>query len=101
MHEKNNYKAQRWYDQDPTISLAVSFIRNASKAQQDEIADLIIARTTELGVKVNEIQILFKRRWFDENEKLSKAMEYLKITPEADQKVIAIDIINYLTEIKA
>ncbi len=101
MDKKTFAQSQRWYDKDPTLSLAISFIRNSSVEQQDEIADRIIQKTSEMGIKVNDIQILFKRRWFDGNEKLSTAMEYLKKASDENKKIIALDIINFLTEIKA
>ncbi len=100
MNKDNSRQNQRWYDKDPTLSLAVSFIRNSSVEQQNQIADRIMEKTAQLGVKVNQIQVLLQRRWFDENEKLSMAMEHLKQVSEEDKKLIAIDIINFLTEIK-
>lgn len=100
MDRENSRQSQRWYDKDPTVSLAVSFIRNASKEQQESIAEKIIEKTVEKGIKVNEIQMLFYRRWFDESEILSKAMEHLKQASEEDRKVIALYVINFLTEIK-
>jgi len=99
--ENNGFKqSQRWYDKDPTLSLAVSFIRNASHEQQTEIAERIIKKTTEMGIVIDEIKILFHRRWFDENEELSIAMEHLRLASEEDKRIIALDVINFLTEIK-
>ncbi len=99
MDNKNN-RIQRWYDKDPTLSLAVSFINNASKEKQQQIAEKIIEKAVAAGVKINELKVLFDRRWFDEDEKLRIAMEYLKESTKENQHLIALEIINFLTEIK-
>ncbi len=101
MNGKNFANKQRWYDQDPTLSLAVSFIRNSPVDLQNQVASRIIEKSLAMGIKVNEIQILLKRRWFDENESLSEAMEYLKQASDEEKKLLAIDIISFLTEIKS
>ncbi|HSA07447.1 MAG TPA: hypothetical protein P5556_09735 [Candidatus Gastranaerophilales bacterium] len=94
-------QSQRWYDKDPTLSLAVSFVRNVSVEQKKMVADRIIEQAKQMGVKINEIKVIFQRRWFDEDEKLGTAMEYLKQASPENQKTLALDIIGFLTEIKA
>ena len=41
---------KRWYDVDPTVSLAVSLMRNANIMTQYECADLIIKISKENGI---------------------------------------------------
>lgn len=36
------------------------------------------------------------RRWYDREDKLSQAMEYLKHTPPQIQKAFAIELIDYM-----
>ena len=38
---------KRWYDIDPTVSLAVSLMRNANIMTQYKCADFIIAKSKE------------------------------------------------------
>ena len=101
MNSYNFNKNQRWYDKNPILSLAVSFIHNASAEKQKEIAEIIIEKAASMGVEINEIKILLKRRWFDKDDRLSTAMEYLRQASAENQKSIALDIISFLTEIKA
>ncbi|OGI01093.1 MAG: hypothetical protein A2Y25_04970 [Candidatus Melainabacteria bacterium GWF2_37_15] len=96
----DNNTNQRWYDTDPTVSLAVSFVRNLAIEEQTEIARRIIERGRALGIKVNEVRIVLHRRWYDENEELGTAMEYLRLAEPHDRKAIALDVIDFLTKIK-
>ena len=94
---------KRWYDVDPTVSWAVSLMRNANIVTQYKCADLIVAESKENGVDLSE-NILTDaftyvlRRWYDTDQKIAEAFEYLKILPEEIQKDVALDIINLLQE---
>lgn len=94
---------KRWYDMDPTVSLAVSLMRNANIMTQYKCADLIIKKSHDNGIDLSE-NILTEafnyvlRRWYDTDQKIAEAFEYLKIFPEAIQKETALDIINLLQE---
>jgi hypothetical protein len=91
---------KRWYDSDPTVSLAISFLRNAPSEQQKKAAQRIIQSAKELDIKISEVRLILQRRWYDEDETLSNAIEYFKKAPIQIQRLIALDIINFLTEIK-
>lgn len=91
---------QRWYDEDPTLSLAISFLRNAEQENQREVAEKIIERATSHGVVINDLKIVFHKRWYDEDERLGIAIEYLKNSSKENRKVIALEIIEILTQIK-
>ena len=41
---------KRWYDVDPTVSLAVSLMRNANIMTQYKCADLIVNKSKENGI---------------------------------------------------
>ena len=92
---------KRWYEIDPTVSLAVSLMRNANIMAQYKCADLIVSKSKEYGVDLSEniITDAFNyvlRRWYDTDQKIAEAFEYLKLMPEDIQKVTALELINLL-----
>ena len=94
---------KRWYDIDPTVSLAVSLMRNANIMTQYKCADLIVKNAHDNGLDLSEniITDAFNyvlRRWYDTDQKIAEAFEYLKLMPEEMQKATALDIINLLQE---
>ena len=97
---------KRWYDLDPTVSLAVSLMRNASIMTQYDCADLIVQRSKENGLDFSE-NILTDaftyvlRRWYDTDQKIAESFEYLKSLPQEIQKEVALDLINLLQEEEA
>ena len=94
---------KRWYDVDPTVSLAVSLMRNSNIMTQYKCADLIVNKSKENGIDLSE-NILTDaftyvlRRWYDTDQKIAEAFEYLKLLPIDLQKEVALDIINLLQE---
>lgn len=97
---------KRWYDSDPTVSLAVSLMRNANIASQYKCADLIVQKSKDNGIDLSE-NILTDaftyvlRRWYDTDQKIAESFEYLKLLPLDIQKEVALDIINLLQEEEA
>ena len=94
---------KRWYDVAPTVSLAVSLMRNANIMTQYDCADLIVARSKENGIDLadNILTDAFSyvlRRWYDTDQKIAEAFEYLKCLPQGVQKEVALEIINLLQE---
>ena len=79
---------KRWYDIDPTVSLAVSLMRNANIMTQYECADNILTDAFTYVL----------RRWYDTDQKIAEAFEYLKSLPFDVQKEAALEIINFLQE---
>lgn len=94
---------KRWYDVDPTVSLAVSLMRNANILTQYKCADLIVQKSKQNGIDLSE-NILADaftyvlRRWYDTDQKIAEAFEYLKALPFNVQKEVALEIINLLQE---
>lgn len=92
---------KRWYDVDPTVSLAVSLMRNANILSQYKCADLIIKTSKDNGIDLSD-NILTDaftyvlRRWYDTDQKIAESFEYLKLLPIEIQKSVALDIINLL-----
>lgn len=94
---------KRWYDIDPTVSLAVSLMRNANIMTQYDCADLIVTRSKENGIDLadNILTDAFSyvlRRWYDTDQKIAEAFEYLKCLPSEVQKEVALELINLLQE---
>ena len=92
---------KRWYDVDPTISLAVSLMRNANIITQYKCADLIVKTAQENGFNLSENPITdaftyILRRWYDTDQKIAEAFEYLKLLPLPVQKAVSLEIINLL-----
>ncbi len=94
---------KRWYDVDPTVSLAVSLMRNANIMTQYKCADIIVKKSKDNGIDLAE-NILTDaftyvlRRWYDTDQKIAESFEYLKSLPDELQKEAALDIINFLQE---
>lgn len=92
---------KRWYDVDPTVSLAVSLMRNANIMTQYKCADLIVKKSKDSGVDLTEniLTDAFNyvlRRWYDTDQKIAESFEYLKLMPDELQKEVALEIINLL-----
>jgi hypothetical protein len=92
---------KRWYDVDPTVSLAVSLMRNASEQAQFKCADFIIEYATQRDIQLesNSLNSAFNyilRRWYDKDKKISEAFEYFESSPHDIQREISIEVINLL-----
>lgn len=92
---------KRWYDVDPTVSLAVSLMRNANEQAQLRCADFIIEYATQRNVqlKSNTLNSAFNyilRRWYDKDKKTAEAFEYFEVSPQEMQREIAIEVISLL-----
>ena len=97
---------KRWYDVDPTVSLAVSLMRNANIVTQYKCADLIVQKSKDNGIDLAEniLKDAFTyvlRRWYDTDQKIAESFEYLKSLPLEIQKEVALEIINLLQEEEA
>lgn len=91
---------KRWYDKDATVSLAVSLMQNTSPQTQANCADLIISKAQDMGVSLEHGIVdafgYVMLRWYDSDEKLATAFEYLKKSDDDLRKNIAINIIEFL-----
>lgn len=92
---------KRWYDVDPTVSLAVSLLRNANGPTQLKCADFIIdfAKQRNVVLKNNTLNDAFNyilRRWYDKDKKVAEAFEYFEISPLEIKKEISLEVISLL-----
>ena len=97
---------KRWYDIDPTVSLAVSLMRNANIMTQYKCADFIVNKAKENGIDISENLLAdafnyVLRRWYDTDQKIAEAFEYLKMLPEELQKEVSLELISLLQEDEA
>ena len=93
----------RWYDIDPTLSLAISLLKNSTPQIKHLCAEAISKIASENGVKLpndffSKLKTSFKR-WYDEDKELSQAMEYLRLSSEDLRKKIALELIELLQHI--
>ncbi|MDD3437663.1 MAG: hypothetical protein PHC64_10980 [Candidatus Gastranaerophilales bacterium] len=92
---------KRWYDADPTVSLAISLIRNANQQTQVKCAEFIVDYAKQKGVtlksnKLNDAFNYILRRWYDKDKTIAEAFEYFEASPFDIQKEISLDVINLL-----
>ena len=94
----------RWYDKEPTLSLAVSLMKNESVNIQVACAQLITEKAKNLGViRQNNLLEAFNYvvlRWYENDERISEAFEYLKAASDEVRREIAIEVIEYLQKIE-
>lgn len=94
---------QRWYDIDPTMSLAISLMHDAQPVKQSECAKMIIRKAKDFNIhipqnKLEEAFNYFCKRWYDKDKELADAFQYLKIMPFELQKEISLEIIEKLEQ---
>lgn len=91
---------KRWYDLEPTLSLAVSLIKNSDEETQIKCAEFIKDKAIDYGVVLNSNLIgafdYFVNRWYDKREPLSVAFGYLKEAEDETKKQIALETIAFL-----
>ena len=95
---------KRWYDIDPTVSLAVSLMKSANEQTQLQCAEYIITKSKNFGVKnkenvLNDAFSYILRRWYDKDKRIQEAFDYLKSAPVDLQKEIALELIDALQAI--
>ena len=91
---------KRWYDKEPTLSLAVSLMKNSSLDVQLSCAELIVRMAQDYGVTLNTNLFgafnYVLHRWYDSSEQISEAFDYLREADDETRKQIAFEIISYL-----
>jgi len=92
---------KRWYDVDPTVSLAVSLLRNTDELTQIKCAEFMINYAQQKEVKVpgntlNEAFNYILRRWYDKDKRIAESFEYFENAPLEIQKEISLEVINFL-----
>ena len=100
----NEIKNKRWYDLDPTVSLAVKLFEHCDDNVKIYIANYIIEEAKNRGAKLDlENKDAFNyiwKRWQDKDEKMFEAMEYFKIIDFETKKQLSLEIIDYIRKCK-
>ncbi|HEY9746005.1 MAG TPA: hypothetical protein V6C99_07290 [Oculatellaceae cyanobacterium] len=95
----------RWYDNDPTLSMAISLLQNASKTHQELAArymfKLMESRNlldkAEQGSKSERVRFIFptfRRSRFEMHAR--HLVELLKHLPTETRQELALQLINYV-----
>lgn len=92
---------KRWYDIDPTVSLAVSLLRNSNEEVQLKCSEFIIEYATQRNVQLkssslNDAFNYILKRWYDKDKKIAEAFEYFEAASINIQKEIALEVISLL-----
>lgn len=91
---------KRWYDKEPTLSLAVSLIKNSNDTTQQKCAEFIKNRAQDYGITLKSNLLgafnYVLNRWYDSSEQLAEAFDYLKDADGETRKQIAIEVIAFL-----
>ena len=101
---EDKIKNKRWYDLDPTVSLAVKMLENSAKNIQLHCANFIIEEAKSRGANLSfenkeSFNYLWKR-WQDSDEKMFEAMEYFKIIDFETKKQLSLEVIDYIRNYK-
>jgi hypothetical protein len=95
----------RWYDKDPTLSMAVSLLHNASKTHQEMAARYLfqvmehqgIMQSAELRTQTDRVRFIFpsfRRNGFEMHAR--HLVELLKHLSYEHQQMLAVQLINYI-----
>lgn len=95
----------RWYDKDPTTSMAVSLLQNASRSHQEMAARYMfqlmesrqLLHNAELRTQQDRIRFIFpsfRRSRFEMHAR--HLVELLKHLNHEDQQEMSIQLINYI-----
>lgn len=96
---------QRWYDRDPTLSMAISLLQNASHAHQEaasrymfKVMDgLGLLNSAEVSTKEDRIRFIFpafRRQKFEVHAR--HLVELMKHLSYDAQQAMAVQLINYI-----
>lgn len=101
----NNIK-RRWYDEDATVSLAVSLLENADISKQIKCSEFIKEKAHSFNIYIEQNKLedafnYFCKRWYDEDKEVADSFEYLKLMPFELQKETALEIIEKLQELES
>ncbi len=95
----------RWYDNDPTLSMAVSLLQNASRTHQELTARYIFHQLESenlldsdiLRTQEDRVRFMFPSRFRQKLDVQSRRLlEVLKLLPYEVQQRMALQMIQYI-----
>ena len=97
----------RWYDLEPDVSMAISMIECSNELNRvkyaKEIIELIKSKDKDmlyLRNSQNERLSNGYRRWYDQDDTLYKAFQYLKATSKKKKKEVSLAILSKINPIE-
>lgn len=94
----------RWYDLEPDVCMAISMIECSEKNAQVKYAEYIIKLVKEKDndmdyIKNATLDNINRKycRWYDKNEILSRAFQYLKGTKKDIQKEVSLSVLALIS----
>ncbi len=95
-------KIKRWYDSNVKLNKLVIHLEQSSPEKQKFVAKTIIKISREENLHVEPVTAYvrqLRRRWYDYDETVALAMEYLKIAPYDLQTKISAKILFNMNKI--
>ena len=92
-------RKKRWYDEEPTMSLAVSMLKAVSEEKKESICNEINKWLDSENIPSEKEFILFRiftSRWYDEDELLYNLLERIRCSNDIYKQEIAVKIIDIL-----
>ncbi len=92
-------RRKRWYDEEPTMSLAVSMLKSANEEKKVTISKEVNEWISEKEIPMVKEFILFRfftSRWYDEDEILYNLLEKIRCCEDSYKQEIAVKIIDTL-----
>ncbi len=90
----------RYYDENPSLSLAISLIKNSKNVVRLSCADYIISLAQKNNVDLHSGLIdslkFSLKRWYDDEKTLFEALEYLRNAAADVQKQISLEVIEFI-----
>jgi hypothetical protein len=94
----------RWYDVEPDVYMAISMIECSELPKQIEYAKLIINNLREKdsnmeyikNTTIKNLSQKYYKRWYDKNDTISMAFEYLKNSTRDIQIEVAKEVLSYI-----
>lgn len=93
---------RRWYELSPDVCIVMSKIELAKEEDRTRYAKVMLSELEKAGYRPNEqvysdrIENYVMRRWYDQNQFLFRAFEYLKDLNNDVQKTVCDNVLNFM-----
>jgi hypothetical protein len=101
--DANAVRPKRWYDHDPALLELLQLLElfKYDIAQQSvgflkQVEALVSPEALKQAYQAIEPYMIQRRRWYDDDMNLAKALELLKLLPPAQQRQVALSFIMTL-----
>lgn len=93
---------RRWYELSPDVCIVMSKIELAKEEDRTRYAKIMLSELEKAGYEPNiqvyseRIENYVMRRWYDQNQFLFRAFEYLKDSTNDVQKTVCDNVLNFM-----